>query len=100
MAKRKENTLYAFWSKREKDVMICFPSKPSGHLLHQFLSNKALLVLPKTSGADMKKLYEVKENPYMAVFEDKSFLQELEHRGYDLTTLRFSIDKKEKIDKK
>lgn len=28
---------------------------------------------------------------------NRTFVKELEHRGYDLTTLRFSIDKKKEI---
>lgn len=94
MAKRDENTLSAFWSKREKDIMICYPSKASGALLHHVLSGNAMRVLPKSSGEGLTELWEIKDNPLMAVFRDKSFLEELEERGYDLTTLRFSIKKK------
>lgn len=94
MPANKETTLHAHWSKRENDIMIYYPNGASGHLLHQVLSTPKLWVLPKDSGGDMKPLYGITENPYLAVFEDKSFLQELESRGYDLTTFRFSIRKK------
>ena len=69
---RKDTTLYAYWSKREKDVLYCYPgSKADGHLLHQYLSPGLGL---KGSKPDL--------------------FTELEARGYDLTTFRLSIKKK------
>lgn len=61
------------WSKRERDLLIHYPSKPDGHLLHVRLNS------PRFDGE--KKL--------------PSFVQE---RGYDLTTLRFSIKRKAEPD--
>lgn len=66
---RKDTTLYAFWSKKEKDIMYCYPgSKSDGHLLNKFFSPSF------GGGADL--------------------IDELERRGYDPTTFRFSIKKK------
>lgn len=62
--------LRASWSKREKDIVFHYPSKPDGHLLHDFFS------YAKLAGAG------------------KSLLEELEARGYDLATLKFSIERK------
>lgn len=73
----KETTLAAKWSKREKDVMFYYPgSKSDGHLLHCFFS------YARTSFTEM-------QDP-----KSKSLLDELEARGYDITTLKFSIKKK------
>lgn len=66
---KKETTLYAYWSKKEKDMMFCYPtSKSDGHLLHNWFGH--------------------------GIFGTKTIYSELESRGYDLTTLRFSIKKK------
>lgn len=71
MPKRdRETTLSANWSRREKDVMYHFPSSPDGHWLHSWFR--------------------------WARLDDKtvtSFLDQLKERGYDVTTLRFSVKK-------
>lgn len=54
--------LRAYWSKREHDLMIDYPTSPDGWFLHGILS--------------------------------KEFTEELKSRGYDITTLRFSIKQK------
>lgn len=72
-----ETHLSAWWSKREKDIVFSYPHKPDGHLLYGFMSLKR----PRRDlGGDV-------------VF-DPSFLEELEVRGYDITTLRFSVRRK------
>jgi hypothetical protein len=70
----KENTLSAKWSKKEKDVMFHYPSKPDGHYLYGALSR------PRYD-------YDGKPTP--------SIIDELKSRGYDVTTLLFSICKNE-----
>ena len=67
---KKADKLEAKWSKKEHDIMICYPNRPDGHFLHGFLVHARDPVIPD------------------------SFLKELENRGYDLTTLKFSIEKK------
>lgn len=70
----KKDRLYAYWSKRERDIMYCYSDSPSdGHLLHRFFDPKTWSVLY----GECKPLYK-----------------ELEARGYDITTFRFSIKKK------
>lgn len=67
---RKETTLYAFWSKREHDLMLCWPkSKCDGSLLHSYFSPKW--------GPDWRPVADL--------------IDELEKRGYDKNTFRFSI---------
>lgn len=72
MAFDPETTLRARWSKREQDVMIEYPRKCDGHLIHYYMGS------PRQSGQEWVP----------------SLFEELEKRGYDLTTLKFSIKKK------
>lgn len=55
--------LKAYWSKRERDLMLDWPAVEGGRSDARFLNS---------------------------VF-DKAFTDELTKRGYDVTTLRFSI---------
>lgn len=82
MAKRtRDNTLRAQWSKRERDVSFGWPSGPQtkadGHLLHSVFGVERY---PPPSPLNR--------------LPDPSLLKELERRGYDITTLCFSICKK------
>lgn len=67
------NKLTAKWSKRERDIIFHYPSKPDGHLLYIVLCCER-----QTSGFDG------------AVFSP-SLVEELKRRGYDITTLRFEV---------
>ena len=71
-----KGTLYAYWSERERDVEFHFPNKPDGHWLHAWFSDARL-------GSSLRD-----EESSMG------FLKQLEARGYDITTLRFSVRKK------
>lgn len=68
----KENSLSAYWSKREKDIVFCYPAKVDGHFLHNRFSNPPWR--------------------YDGMI-DTAFLDELKARGYDVSTLRFSVMK-------
>ena len=70
----KNNVLSARWDKFLGDIRYFFPAKCDGHLLHGMLS--------------------MKRYTQHHVF-DPSFIEELEARGYDITTLRFSVEKKD-----
>lgn len=76
--KTKKNSLRAFWSKKEKDIMFGWPdglqTKTDGHFLYHRFS-----IGPFNYDGNLQL----------------SFLEELDKRGYDLTTLSFSIRKKE-----
>jgi hypothetical protein len=66
-----KTTLRMRWSKSQKDLVTDYPgSKMDARLLHNAFNYGA------------------------PVGCEHSFLRELEHLGYDLTTLRFSISKK------
>ena len=59
--------LKAYWSRREKDIVFSYPTKPDGQLLCNALH-----------GIGVKEL-----------------VAELDRRGYDITTLKFTIKQKE-----
>lgn len=65
--------LTAFWGREprgcSKDLVFGSPSRPDGHFLYGVFS-------------------------FLEVHAGKTFTQELESRGYDITTLQFSIRKK------
>lgn len=70
MRRRRDNSLAIEWSKREKDLMFFHDKhKPDGHLLYNFFCHT------KTSTG-------------------KTFVEELKERGFDITTLRFSVLRK------
>jgi hypothetical protein len=70
---RRKPDLTAKWSKRERDVMIVYPRRCDGAFLQGILCHVT-----------------------DAGWTQSSFLKELDARGYDVTTLRFSISLKEK----
>lgn len=68
----KKRKLVARWDKREEDVVFIWPTrKTDGHLLHHVLASKR---------------YAPDSNTW-----ERSLLEELERRGYDITTFRFEI---------
>lgn len=79
----KQNKLRYRWSKRERDFMIHYPRKCDGHLLHGFFTCDATYYLNDFGNKLIKNLI------------GKHFLEELDKRGYDLTTLKFEITLKE-----
>lgn len=68
MATRK---LTVRWSKRERDFMFNAPRKVDGMLAHDVLCCPRLAV----------------DDRWLS-----SFVEELKRRGYDVTTLRFSVE--------
>lgn len=74
------------WSKRERALLYCFErEKPTSMLIAHMLE-----------GVKMGDVYS-HVGRKRELGDERTFAQELEARGYDLTTLRFSICmKKEK----
>ena len=66
-------------------------------MLHQLLGKRLEVLTKETGKTFLKQFYEVKDNPYMAIFESEDFRKEMERRGYDLSALRFSIKKKKTV---
>jgi hypothetical protein len=81
-----ENTLSAYWSPRENDFVFRHPpgvqTRASAHLLHVVLNTDRPRVDCSGDGRQ--------------IVWDPSLVKELDRRGYDVKTLRFSIMKKEK----
>jgi hypothetical protein len=70
-------TLRARWSKRERDILYSYPRHGSeGAILHHHFS---ILRDPELRVADYYRP------------AGKTLIEELEARGYDITTLKFSI---------
>lgn len=82
MRRTNANTLRVYWSKRDGLTYWYPTSPPDGHLLHIVFGVER----PYTD-------YSV--TPPKISF-DKSFVEELKARGYDITTIRFSVCKAEK----
>ena len=95
----KSKILRIVWSKREKDFVIHYPSSPDGSLISQLIRPwksicKISMVdsyIDKTT--EELKYYRGSLGEYTLL--EKDWLKELDRRGYDLTTLKFSIQKKE-----
>lgn len=84
MARRKADQSVR-WSKREKALLYHYEGqKPTSMLIaHVF------------EGLKMGEMYGTYAGREKREGDDRTFAQELEARGYDLTTLKFSIHKKE-----
>lgn len=77
-SRRAETHLMVRWSKRENDLLFHHPGpKPDGHLLYAALCGDRW----RPDWEEMR----------VGGVHDPSFVKELEARGYDLTTLRFSV---------
>lgn len=73
------NKLVVFWSKREQDFLIRYPRSCDGSLAYGHFCAKRLRRAPgETPPWDF----------------DPSFVKELEARGYDTQTLRFSVERR------
>lgn len=59
--------LRAVWSKRERDIMFHYPTSPDGHLLNSFFDHVSI--------------------------DGRTLRQQLVDRGYDIATLKFSIER-------
>jgi hypothetical protein len=87
--------LKACWSKREGDVMIHYPNKPDGCWLHDMLNTKRLRSGSTKDYTYAERITIQDWNTNLCIYEGKSFLQELEERGYDVKTLKISVRRKE-----
>ena len=81
MPKRNPNKLSLAYDKREKDFVVHYPRKVDGNLTLSQLVGRNLLF--DCHG----------ERPYN--FTEFNFVKELEKRGYDPKTIKFSIELKE-----
>lgn len=80
--KAKPGELKLYWNRRECDIGYSWggdgASKPDAHLMHGVFTMDRLRPNYRTGLSEF----------------DPSFVKELERRGYDLTTIKFSIQQK------
>lgn len=85
MARHNERKLSLIYDKREKDFVVKYPRRCDGALIMNTLVNDRMIWCVTSE-----------DNPRNWVMENIS--EELEKRGYDLTTIKFSIElKKESL---
>lgn len=83
----KDTILAAKWSKRENDLMIHYPRRCDGALLNYVFGDIMTM--------DFNKWADTKYDPQPPMpYKMFNFLKELESRGYDIKTLKFSIELK------
>jgi hypothetical protein len=83
----KESKLMYRWDKKQHDFLFYFPRRCDGALVHNIFASKQMHV---PIGNYNKRAGD-------AIVWEPSFLEELEKRGYDTTTLRFEVSLKEDI---
>lgn len=83
MGKRNENKLTLIYDKRERDFVVKYPRKYDGGLVISHLISDILLYK-----------FPDNETQYPYNWTKENFIKELENRGYDITTLKFSIELK------
>ena len=82
MAAPSKNKLSVIYDKRQSDFVATYPRSHDGSLAFNHLINDRLSWrLPN-------------EDNYPSNYEVENFIKELERRGYDITTFRFSIELK------
>jgi hypothetical protein len=83
-----DNTLAIKWSKREHDLMIYYPRSCDGHLIQSY-------ICANIHEFDfLKWIDEQHKNRPNACYRTFNLKDELIRRGYDITTLKFSIELK------
>ena len=83
MPKHNERKLSLIYDKRQKDFVVKYPLRCDGALiLHWIINEKLLWDLDKATKGELP------------CFRAESLKDELEKRGYDLSTLKFSIELK------
>lgn len=79
--KRDLRKLSIIWDNRQNDFVIKYPRKCDGHLVSSRIIDDLLL-------------WDFDKNSRMEPFcyKKENLIEELERRGYDKTTLKFSIE--------
>ena len=83
MSKYNQNKLSVIYDNRQNDFVVKYPRSCDGALAMNHLVNDTLEYRMPT-----------KERDYPSNFEVTNFIKELENRGYDIKTLKFSIELK------
>lgn len=88
----KEITLKIYYSKKEKDFVVQYPAGKAtgGYVISQIISKRTISRMKNLSGGlwdSEKKLFT--DGNYDFIEHD--FIKEMENRGFDITTIKFSI---------
>ena len=83
MGRHNENKLSLIFDKRQKDFIVKYPRRCDGNLLMSHILNDIL-----------KWRIPTEKKPYPYNWDTTNFIDELEKRGYDPKTLKFSIELK------
>ena len=83
MAKHNKEKLSLIYDKRQKDFVVKYPRNCDGNLLMSHILNNIL-----------KWRIPTEKKPYPHNWDATTFIEELEKRGYDPKTLKFSIELK------
>ena len=90
MPKRNPNKLMISWSEREQDFMVAYPRRCDGAMIQgRFFNSEMIFDLIKYN--TQKSIHDL---PYK---NNKSIIDELKERGYDMKTMKFSIELSEPI---
>lgn len=82
MPRIKPNKIYLHYNKRQKDFIVYYPRKCDGNLILNHILG------------DILRFDLIKWSKGKIPYTSENFKEELERRGYDLTTLKFSIELK------
>lgn len=85
MSKYNENKLSVIYDKREQDFVVKYPRRCDGALTIDWLCGNILKWKLPTKDSGLRYPYN---------WEEMNFVKELEKRGYDPKTIRFSIELK------
>jgi hypothetical protein len=93
MGKRDERILKVYWSKKENDFLIQYPRRCDGSFIQFKLFYRQMIF-------DLIKYNtETKSNSRILPYEkEEDFIEELEKRGYDKTTMKFEIRLKDDVE--
>lgn len=93
MGKRNERILKVYWSKKENDFLIQYPRRCDGSFIQfKLFCRQMIFDLIKYN---TETNYNSRVLPYN---QEEDFIEELEKRGYDKTTIKFEIRLKDDVE--
>ena len=89
----REITLKIFYSKKEKDFVVQYPAGKStgGYVISQIISKRTIARLKTMESKDLWDSEKVLYSDGNYNFIEHDFIKEMENRGFDIKTLKFSI---------
>lgn len=89
----REITLKIFYSKKEQDFVVQYPAGKStgGYVITQIISKRTISRLKTMGTKDLWNSEKVLYSSGDYNFIEHDFIKEMENRGFDIKTLKFSI---------